>query len=257
MPLHCERWWALTIFEFGDAKLRANDLDPLYTALYRTKLPHAVLCAYTIAEVMFDHAGLAARIAESKDFWQACTAAAQQPLRGAPRRYFRGPLALQAIEVLRHRYLTPVKAVEALWGPFAYVNKYICANWPQFGPCAAFKLADMVERVCLQPIDFSACTAAEVCNSRQVQQGFDKACQVLGIAPAALLPTMQRYKWATLASPRYDRPLNAQEFETLLCYYSHNPARSKHLPGMDIVGISSELEGYGRLARKLQSNLPK
>lgn len=248
----------MDIFEFGDAKLRANDLDPLYTAVVNTKMTAADRKRYTLAEVTFDLAGLAADITEagSGKFWQAMHDAATQTKRGAPRRYFRGQVAHVALDKLEATYGTGEGCIDALKGDYVDVAVIIKRNFPQYGPCAAFKLADMAERVCGNKIAFGEVTAKQLCSNSQVQKGFDKACVVLGLDTDKLLPAMARYKWATLASPRYDRPLNQQEFETLLCYYSHDDAHNKHMPGMDSPGIEAELVGHGKLAQKLIQNLP-
>lgn len=63
----------MNIFEFGDAKLRCRDIDPLYFALVKLSLRQRRL--FTMSLVMFDHAGLAAQITESSDFYKAMHAA--------------------------------------------------------------------------------------------------------------------------------------------------------------------------------------
>jgi hypothetical protein len=246
----------MNVFEFGDAKLRLKDIDPLYTALWKARLPLSVRQRFTFAEVTFDLAGVAARITEAKDYWTAFEAAARATPRGAPRRYFRGHVALEAVAEYKRKYGTVENLMTQLHGTFTEVNAYICREFAQYGPTAAFKLADMAERVCCNKIDFSETTAKELCCSKQVQKGFDKAYCALRLKPEELLPALKKHRWATLASPRYDRALNAQEFETILCYYSHDDAHQQHNPGDDIEGIRKELTGFGDLADLLIRRLP-
>lgn len=248
-----------TIFEFGDAKLRANDIDPLYGALIRSGMTHTQLCEFTLTFVSFDHAGIASRIMglPLPAYWQGMLDAVKQTTRGAPRRYYRGPKALASVRALQARYGSAAQALAALAGPYADAKATIHAYWPGFGPCAAFKLCDMAERVCGIKVDFKEVTVADICSNAQVQKGFDKARNLLArqrrVVPqnVDLVGELFKHKWATKAPPLGDRNLNSQEFETILCYYSHDFHNNKHLPGMDVVNIRNELTGYGALADKL------
>lgn len=239
----------MNVYEFGDAKLRLRDIDPLYWAVWDAHLSLKMRQRYTLAEVAFDHAGLAAQIAEAGDFWAAMRSAARSTLRGAPRRYYQGEKSAQSVDALQRMYGTPERAISALQGTYREVEALIRSTWPEFGKCAAFKLADMAERVCGNKIDFSTVTATDLCTNRQVKAGFDKAAQPL--------EKLLAYNWASRAGPRLDRRINQQELETILCYFSHDDAHSKHLPGMDTEGIRKELTGWGCLADKLIRHLPK
>jgi hypothetical protein len=246
----------MNVFEFGDAKLRAQDIDPIYTALHGAKLTLATRRRYTLAYVAFDHAGLAARILEAPDFWEAMHETVVQTVRGAPRRYFRGRAAHAAVDAIHSNFGTPENCLAAMQGHYHEVLKHIRSTMPQFGPCAAFKIADMAERVCGNRIHFDI-DIFTVCSNAQVQKGAEKACAALGVPMEKLIDKLRSYKWATKASPHYDRPLNQQEFETILCYYSHDDAHNKHMPGMDATGMRKELEGYGKFAHKLINHLPR
>lgn len=254
---------AMTIFEFGDAKLRAVDLDPLYTAVHRSGWSHTDRCRFTLAEVAFDLAGKAADVVEDcrgedgTAFWTAMHSAADDTARGAPRRYFRGSKCHHALERMEELYGDARHALQSLAGNFQHARDVVCDLWPLWGPTAAFKIADMAERVCGIKVDFAAVGEEQICSNAQVRKGWDKAAAVLGCVPASGLSLLLRaHPWATLASPRYDRTLNAQEWETLLCYYSHDDATNRHLPGMDRVGIADELWDHGKLAAELIERLP-
>jgi len=246
------------VFEFGDAKLRVFDIDPLYLAMHRAKMSLALRQRFTFAFVAFDLAGLAADIASAPDYWAAMHEAVAQTKRGAPRRYFRGAAAHNALEKIYSKFRTAEAAIASLHGPYATVRLHMKAHFPQFGDCAAFKLCDMVERTCGNKIDFSQVDIFTVCNSAQVEKGAVKAAEVLGLTRPQLLTRMLNYKWATDAGPDFKRPLGPQEIETILCYYSHDDAHNKHFPGMDARGVYGELQqGQGALARKLMRCMPR
>lgn len=242
----------MNILEFGDAKLALQDIDPLYRALRQLKgWSQSRLCEFTLAFVSFDHAGLACEICETPSYWDGMLLAAKSKVRGAPRRYFFPRVAEPAIRELIGRYGTARNALAALAGPYAQAEQ-VMATWPYYGPTAWFKMADMAERVCGIPIDFSAVGMRDIMSNAMVTKGVHKAMKSLDLTrPEQLLRAMRNHKWRTLAGPLFDRRLNIQEFETILCYYSHDDGKNKHLPGMDIENIIGELQGWGPLSRRL------
>lgn len=246
----------MDIFEFGDAKLRAQDIDPLYRAIVECGWSLTKRCQFTFAFVTFDHAGLAAKIVTgpSIDYWPRMMEAARGKIRGAPRRYFFTRLAEPTLAEIRDGYIGATNIMRSLKGTYADAVDEM-KKWPYYGPTAYFKMADMAERVCGVPIDFSAVTPAQLASNAMVAKGVAKALTPTLNTPERLLAAMARYKWATLAPPHYDRPLNAQEFETILCYYSHDDGKNRHLPGMDIQNILAELKGWGKTAEELCSQL--
>lgn len=249
----------MNVFEFGDAKLRLKDIDPLYYAIHQMDWTQEQRCRYTLAFVSFDLAGLACRIFDAgpKKFWPAMRDAMDQTLRGAPRRYFRGNAGHTALDTLRLRYSTPERALKALSGTFADAEAEM-THWPLYGPTAYFKLADMAERVCGIPISFADVTPKQLMSNAMVTKGVNKAMEDFGWKnPEDLFIFMRKHKWATKAGPDFKRKLNMQEFETILCYYSHDDGKNKHLPGMDIENIRAELSGWGKTADALISKLPK
>jgi hypothetical protein len=241
----------MNVLEFGDAKLALQDIDPLYRALKEMKWPRQKLCEYTLAFVSFDHAGLACWVCEHDNFWTGMTNAAENKLRGAPRRYFFPRVATPAVRTLRDRYGSAKTALDALAGPYAQAEALL-RTWPHYGPTACFKLCDMAERVCGVNVDFSMVTPEQLMSNKMVTKGVYKAMHSLGVdSPNSLFRAMRRHPWRTLAGPGFDRPLNMQEFETILCYYSHDDGKNKHLPGMDIENICGELFGWGKIAERL------
>jgi len=185
--------------------------------------------------------------------------AAAETLRGAPRRYYRGDAAHRSIDALAAvGGGSPWRLLCDLRGPYAAALGRVQQYWPGWGPTAAWKICDMAERVCGIPIDYAYCEDVLISND-MVAKGVEKACDVLGIGGSerafTLFDRMKKHKWATLAPPHYDRPLGLQEFETLLCYYSHDWKTNKHMPGNDKVLIKGELTGWGPLANKLIENL--
>lgn len=213
-----------------------------------------LLAMYTFAFVAFDHAGLAAKIVEGTGFkvsrfWEQMRIANdRESVRGQPRRYFRGDKATKALNKLESMYLTPLNALRALAGDYDVAKELIVLDWPHFGPTAAWKMCDMAERVCSIPVMFNRVTLDDIITNEQVRKGVEKAIANEGESYIDFEKALMNYKWASRAPPRYDRALNAQEWETILCYYSHDAATNKHLPGMDKQNIRKELDGWGHLA---------
>lgn len=166
---------------FGDALLSTGDLDPVYTAIYRSDLDERTCARLVLAYWCFYHLGVAARLAEAKTdkaYWGLFEAAVEnkgEPKpwpRGAERRHFRGQNAWDAYAHLRRLYKTPEQAVAGMLGlPVAKAAKHFDIDIPMtfatvasavqthtgFGPWMAFKIADMAERVLGYEVDFSGC----------------------------------------------------------------------------------------------------
>lgn len=245
----------MNFVDFVNAKMRLNDLDPFYTAIHRAKTPVRTRLRLTFAQASFDHAGISCEVAESDDFWEAMRTAIRGKTRGGSRRYFRGPAAFAAVDHFEKTFTTVENLMSHVCSckTLAEVEKFADKRLPQFGKWASFKLADMTERVCGSFISFEH---ADIMSSKQVQKGAEKAAASLEIDVGELMGLLDDQTWATLASPRFDRPLNVQEYETLLCNYSHEGDR-EHIPGHDVENIRRELEGYGKLAARLIKHLPE
>jgi len=240
----------MDIFSFVQAKLKIDDVEPMYTAITRCKLPLITRQRLCFAEGLADHLGLAARMAEAGNFWLGVKDFILQGQRGGARRHFRGAKALEALAVMERRFPHVSEFFMQMPSDFFKAREYIMST-PQFGPFSAFKLADMAERTCKTTVDFSDVGLRDF--SKFPQRGAALAAEYLGTTVDVLYTKMLHYKWDTLAPPAFDRPLNAQELETMFCNYGHS---KWHPPGYEGQELRKLLAGYGPLAERIRKELP-
>lgn len=239
------------IFSFVQEKLRIDDVEPMYTCIIRAALPLRTRQRLCFAEGLADHLGLAARMAEAKDFWKGAREYVAQGLRGGARRHFRNPVATVALKTMEKRYPDLNDFFRAMPEDFFEARRYI-QDLPQFGPFSAFKIADMAERTCGVKVDFSQVGLRDF--SKFPQRGAALAAEYLHVEPGELYRRMLEYRWVKKAPPHFDRPLNAQEIETMCCNYGHS---KWHPPGYEASELRKLLLGFGPLATKLERNLSK
>lgn len=243
------------IFSFIQRKLVIDDVEPMYTAIVRSKLPLRVRQQLCFGEGLADHLGLAAKMGEAKDFWKAANDFNNQGQRGGARRHFRNPVAKAALKVMEKRFPDLSDFFKQMPPIFYDAREYIM-DLPQLGPFSAFKIADMAERTCGVKVDFSNVGLRDF--SKFPQRGASVAADYLGLTELTgvedLYTKLLRHKWKRQAPPHYDRPLNAQELETMFCNYGHS---KWHPPGYEAKELYKMLEGYGVLAERIRSNLSK
>ena len=124
---------------------------------------------------------------------------------------------------------------------FDQIKKQV-TSLPMYGPWIAFKMADMIERCCGIPIDFSDCAlsfykdpvmgAVYLFNGDYETSGMDKHDRraVVDAAVQVILGGLGD----RMAPPFWDRPLNIQEAETILCKWK------SHTRGHYTIGEDSE-----------------
>lgn len=240
------------IYDFIETKLKIGDVEPMYPAIMASKLPVKTRQRLCFAEGLADHLGLAARMSEGEDFWFNVRSFIDQGQRGGARRHFRGKPAIAALKIMEKRYSDLSTFFKGMPQDFYEVRRYIM-ELPQFGPFSAFKIADMAERTCGVKVDFSKVRLADF--SKFPQRGAGLAADYVGTGgAAALYDRLLDYKWCRAAPPLYDRPLNAQELETMFCNYGHS---KWHPPGYEAKELYKMLAGYGKLAERIRSNLSK
>lgn len=262
----------MSIEEFGKGLLGTNDLDPIYVMLHGAYKNGAMtrdqLEAWCFAYWCFYHSGTCSAIVSAPDFWDAMAEAADNPCklwsRGTERRHFRGDKCTQAVAWLRGRYDTPGEAIEAVTAPtFTAISNKVQV-WPQFGPWIAFKVADMMERVLEIPVVFNS-TGLHI--YRDPVKGAWMLAEEKQDAGALAVSPKARTEWAInylvnyfkdyKAPPLYDRSINVQEAETILCKWKSH--RNGHYPmGNDTHEIRKHLEAYAEypLALDLVRYLP-
>ena len=219
-------------FEFGRKLIEANDLDPVYVLLWNSNFDRLKMKKFLLAYWAFYHMGTASWISEGatlpittpNSYWDRfMTAAKSKDYPRCPeRRHFRGQNAIKSTTYLANTGITD------LFKPLLLPRKQTATEvmesvmtWVGFGPWIAFKVTDMLERLGLAQIDFDTKT---IFLFDSPQEGARRLWESLGKPIAA---TFGIEKWAveTLlnelgdlkAPPRYERLVNAQEMETVLC----------------------------------------
>ena len=226
----------LSILEFGRLLLEAKDLDPVYDLIWHSGWKGEKLHKWLLSYWCFYHVGTASWIVDQKKYWPAMEIAAgsKDYPRSSERRHFRGDNAKEAVA-----YLKSI-GIDSLFKPLLSskcktvedVFK-IVKPWVGFGPWISFKIADMLDRLSLNSISF---TEADIFL-------FDspaEAAEILwreeyGVITSGI-PLVEAYgkdrknliqNWAMdyikrnledhLAPPRFERPIDNQEAETILC----------------------------------------
>jgi hypothetical protein len=258
----------MDIRDFGIALIRSHDLDPVYTGMYRAKLPKPQLERALLAYWCFYSLGFAAWASEAEgdEFWQKLETAADNkepsPLgerwpRATERRHFRGPKCLGAINWLRKQ--KPEYWVNSLLE--AKTEKEVMnqvSTWPMFGPWIAFKAADMMERVYGLPITFDQNLGLMYDSPRKALDllAVEKDFIAVDRSPEGLYNNMLSWFSSHRAPPGGDRYCNAQEVETILCKWGSMHSGHYHV-GKDIVEVRHALTGWGETANRIFKVMPE
>lgn len=275
-----KKYEILDIEEFGRRLIMTNDLDPLYVALYKSKaeIGRRTLCNWLLAYWCFYHAGVASYMSEldGEGYWKTMMVAARNETggwpRGKERRHFRAVNAINSIEYFMAQGKSPSAIIDD-W--YARTLKELSKKVQQavgFGPWIAFKVADMMERVLGCPISFDE---TEVMMYSEPKKA---AWMLWNERMAPKYPPNTKFKEdavlksvvenltihfsklnSHLAPPRYERPVNIQEIETILCKWKSH--KNGHYPlNNDIHEIRDGLGqwvGQSRVARILLKNMPE
>ena len=276
----------LSIEEFGSNLLESGDLDPIYIALYDGNFEsieqrHRWLVAYWA----FYHAGVASFMSEKKGkhFWNWMMKAAvnekPNPMtherwpRSKERRHARGHQGIKMVQELSIQYPAPEDMVKQLLehnalGHTSYIDMARpIKNHYLFGPWIVFKINDMLERVEEANIDFSEAdvfmfkdpvkAAIMVYKQKQEEKGIiinEVKDEMEAVRPVVnyLAAEFAECK----APPRYDRYVDLQEIETILCkvkshWNGHYPLYN------DITEIDEGLVGWGDTAEMFRAAMPE
>lgn len=245
----------LSIYAFGSKLLDANDLDPIYTLLWKAKFPREKLRKWLLSYWCFYHCGTASWIVDQSDYWKAMhTAAASKDYPRSPeRRHFRAKNAVDSVTWLEARGIDklfrPFKICKTLEQVMGWVK-----HWTGFGPWISFKVADMLERLDLCKIDFDS-TSMFLFNSPK--EGAElmwelngKSIRTTNVQDWAVR-TLLEYFGDQKAPPRLERLINAQEVETILCKWK-SYMKGHYKIGEDVEGCKHALEfRQGKTSRQL------
>jgi hypothetical protein len=243
----------VTIIEFGESLIETEDLDPVYVMLKRANLEDSLLKKWLLAYWCFYHVGVASALAEAQSFYDAFASILKSAPRGAERRHFRGKTANESFSFFKNNFSAPESACNSLLVDkmtFGEISKKV-QKWPYFGPWIAFKVADMIDRVLSIKVDFSDCklgiykepalAAKLIFPDRDAEE------------TANIIAKKFRHR---LSPPSYDRLINIQEAETILCKYK-SYLNGSYYVGKDSKEILHKLDGWGPLAESLKSKCPQ
>lgn len=218
---------------FGAQLIETEDLDPVYVAL-KAIPDKAQLHRWLLAYWCFYNCGVASFLSERKDldFWEWCLLIVNDkhpPFgmpswpRGRERRHYRGDNAIRSMGDLISGNAFPESVVAYLANgslEFHEVQKR-AQTLTGFGPWISWKMCDMLDRCAGIPVDFSN---ADLCMYRDPVKAAVMWCEKelhQELPPDQAVPIAVDFLAATLghmkAPPSYERTLNVQEYETVLC----------------------------------------
>lgn len=244
----------MSIKEFGKALIKTGDLDPVYIILYEAKLGKSELYHYLLAYLAFYHMGTASWTTEQStkaEYWQRMgeAAASKDYPRSSERRHYRGKSAIESVNWLRDRGVKP------LFGWFqkdrfydiGEVTSYV-ETWKGFGKWAAFKTADILERLGIVQIDFGDGSDGSIYESPKEGAEDLWAIEMFPVEGAnRVVPWAIEKVVEDLANckapPRYEKFVGTAEAETVLCKY-HSYLRGKYHIGEDIEACYKALSKF-------------
>lgn len=215
--------------DFGHDLIITQDLDPIYTIAAASSMPDDILKRWLLAYWCYYHAGAASYVAEGKSsqfyarMWEGSGLDGDEKWpRGMERRYFYGQQAANLLNGLED-FGGPEKVVDAMVGHQDFQSIAVAVEeFTGFGPWMAWKIADMAERVLYYDVDFSDTSLAiykdPVMGAAFILTG-DKNYAISGEELASVVADMESQLSHLNAPPYYDRPVNIQEIETVLCKY--------------------------------------
>jgi hypothetical protein len=244
--------------QFGGILLDTYDLDPLYVILASTSWPEKFMYKWLLGYWIFYSAGVASRLAESKDFYaEAIKGDLEHWPRGHERRHMRGQNIIDTMIELE-RFGEPEKVVGYMIDgtDFQSIGKRVKA-FHGFGPWISWKIADMAERVLQQSVDFSNAEIAVYSDPVKGAAliGFGDQGYNINANEVHQVFDMMEHKMRMHKAPPYqDRFVNIQEIETIACKYKSH-CNGHYPPGLDTEDIYHGLDGWGDAAQELKGYL--
>lgn len=215
---------------FGDELIQSEDLDPVYVTLVTSGLESKALKRTMLAYWCFYSLGTAARVAEHANFYEGLWRAhAEKWPHGFERRHFYNAQAEAAIKGLE-AFGPAEKIVDYMTqhDTFTEVDKAV-QSFRGFGPWMAWKVGDMAERVLDIPVKFNDTYLGVYKDPKKgaaLMWHGDKNAPINRDELAECCDYMEEDFKHQDAPPHYDRVVNIQEVETVLCkykayYYGH------------------------------------
>lgn len=256
----------LDCYTFGRSLVQTGDLDPVYILVWQADLPTVQLQRWLLAYWCFYHVGTACWITGDNgteaDYWermQAAAASKEYP-RCPERRHFRGQQAANSVAYLKKRGCGPLFKDLLSAGSNAVDKIEAAKSWLGFGEWISFKVADMLERLDICPVVFDLATAMydSPTKGAQLLWNVEKA-GVEGKPALASEYAVERILWELAdlkAPPRYERPLNVQEAETVCCKWKSHYEGRYHV-GEDVEACLRALGWASRNRCRLSQQLYK
>lgn len=248
--------------QFGRQLLLTQDLDPVYTMVYRSNIPQEAKARFCLAYWCFYNVGIAGEVAAApsiENYFERLRVGLKNDKRGTERRFFWGKQAENCIDWLQERG-DPAETVSWIFSTrdLPLINKRI-NQIPAFGPWIAWKIADMGERVLGYAVDFSDAVdylfKDPVQGAAQIFWG-DWRQPISDEELRETIAALDRAFQGMLAPPLHDRPINLQEIETVFCKYK--AFRKKvYWVGKDIRDVTNKLEGYRGYAPLFRMSIPR
>lgn len=234
--------------EFGRDLIDKEDLDPIYSILNESKMPQSQLKRWCTAYWLFYNAGFASCASEKqgKDFWNFLLMDYPSHPRGAERRHFRGKAGLNCITKLREKFENPENMVDWIFDGKKTSQETIAKaqELPMFGPWISWKLSDMGERVLGYDLAFDASDLYmyrdPVMGAALVAFGDWKA-KINESGIKEVVQVITRAYEGCKAPPKFDRAINVQEVETVLCKYKAH-VKGFYPRGKDSIDIAHGLQ---------------
>lgn len=255
----------LGIVEFGRRLIETEDLDPVYVAMYRAKLARIEIVRFTVAWLMYYHTGLGCQIAESPRMFSRMVYIAKHNdgfPRGSQRKHHRKEPAVKSALDLRKRFKTGNECLQWLIAGESTAREmfFRVCEWVGWGPCMAWRVPDIFERLGTYPALFvdsdvdlfftSPKKGAILCAE---MYGLDMETPELN-AHLYLMEHLGHMK----APPRYERTINIQETETVFCKWKSHMSGHYNV-GRDTGRARQGFEAYptSELSRRLLSKIPR
>lgn len=252
--------------DMGYDMIATQDLDPIYTIAAASNMGDDMLKRWLLAYWCYYHAGVSSYVAEGKPgqfydrMWEGSGLdGGDKWPRGMERRYFYGQQAANLLNGLEG-YGGPEKIVNAMTNHYDFQSiASAVEGFTGFGPWMAWKVADMAERVLCYDVDFSNSEIGiykdPVMGAAFILTG-DKSYDISSEELASVVDDMESQLSHLKAPPYYDRPINIQEIETVLCKYK------AHCYGFYPLGNDThhihkgfEKRDWGDLAEELHNHL--
>jgi len=209
----------MTWQDFGKLVFEIEDADPGYMLLERAPISTDQKQRFLAAWVTFYNPGIAAKACQysGSNFWTYLQQQYPTAKRASERRHFRGAAGRKALGRWQLMFPAPERMSQSMFGKDYFEVRAKAKSVPQIGDYFIWKLADVQERVFRLPCHFPR--EAAKFSPKVPQQGARMIEPYMEIADTYDLISKHLNKVLDKAPPRYDRPYNMQEAETVCCVY--------------------------------------